>query len=847
MTQEDAIQKLQECLRKGNVMLFTGAGFSLGARNGNGIALPTGNQLKERALKQLLDLKESSEDYQQLFKEKLPDIINYCADNVGKVRVQDFLTEQFKDCAVEEYHKTIANFSWSRVYTTNIDDVWENASQPGRYIVQNMHRLQSNSKGKEKPHYYKLHGCVRNPDGNYIFSNEEYSQEGALHDSSPINSYMLDIQTNDFIFIGFDNNEQDINTYTQLYQWRTKAAPGAKLFFVNPSPSLIFKSKVDKVHGIIIKQTTEQFAELLASFAKSNSLSKTTNFSEIRGFNLVNSLMVNFILNEDYKSQLLHGDFPTWKDIYFNWDFRHKIVERIVNQISYVTSSNPNSCVVISLFGKILNGKSVFLKRIGFELIRDDYMVYEIARRDFDLDYFLDQCSRQSFKKFVLLVDNAPFFYTSIARLIANFPSDKHLVVITAGRAYYHRKQEYALKLHPYYFDYYVDPFAESDRVEFAKEIDKQLTNKGFLGYLQNKPEEERIKTIIKYGDTCGLLYSLTDSFILRSKFVKNFQDDIRNNIDLKRNKDVLLALAIFQELDLPSFPLEILVLWKRSHYTHVMNLISDYVRFIDNDSIALRNNFIKSTVFKYSNEFEKIGTLSTILKLISPQKPAYGRNMWSMMQEKLMGYRTLTKLFRLSEKGVSKLYTIILPSYNSDYNYWIQVGIADQEGHDYKSAHNHLTQAENLNSHSYLVRHAIARNYLLRSISKDESNMAEINYNKGKDLMLRLIDEKEGDQTKAYSIHSYVNYSVKYWRKYDIKPKKREITQMMQLLKTLNANGQNDIKTAFAEEALFKYLHEKRLMGSITFNWDELSVLKKALIKEGVNPDDLISDESLE
>jgi len=825
-------------------MLFTGAGFSLGAHNGSSRELPTGNVLKRRILTELLELNESSDSFLQLKNEKLSDVINYCNDAVGENKVHDFLTEEFKNCTPMEYHKTIANFHWDRVYTTNIDDVWENATNPGQYIVQNMHRLQSNSRGKDKPHYYKLHGCVRNPNGDYIFSTDDYTNEVVAHDSSPMHSYILDIQTNNFVFVGFDDNELDINVYLKQYSWRTGTNPGAKLFFVNPSPTIMFENKVKKVHGIIIRKTTEQFAEIIASFVKSDSSQKSTNLTEIRGFNLINAITKHLIGKDEQKSQLLHGNFPTWNDIYFNWDFRHQIVKRVINQISSTTSSNQNSCIVVSLFGKMLIGKSVFLKRIGFELLRDDYMVYEIARRDFDLEYFLNQCSRQPSKKYSLLVDNAPFFYSSIARLIDRFPSDKHIVVVTAGRSYYHRKQVYALRQHPYYFEYSVDPFSDNYRVEFAKEIDRKLKEKGFLGYLQNKTEEDRLKEIMKYGDTCSLLYSLTDSFIFRSKFTAFFQDAIVKNQSLQMNKDVLLALAIFQELDIPSFPLDILVLWKRGFYTHVMNVINDYVRFIDSDSIALRNSFLKHTIFTNSSEKDKVSTISIILKLISPQKPAYGRNMWSMMQEKLMGYRTLTKLFKISKDDVSKLYSSILTFYNSDYNYWIQVGIADQEEHDYKSAHNHLMQAENLNSQSYLVRHAIARNYLLRSLSTDETNMSEINYNKGKALMLKLIDEKEGDQTKAYSIHSYVNYSVKYWRKYDITPSQSEIKQMMHLLKTLNANNQNDVKTASAEQSLFKYLREKGLTRGVSFNWNELNLLKEALSNEGVNPDDLISDE---
>ena len=43
----DVIKKLDRCLLSGNPILFTGAGFSLGAVNGAGENLPSGYQLKK--------------------------------------------------------------------------------------------------------------------------------------------------------------------------------------------------------------------------------------------------------------------------------------------------------------------------------------------------------------------------------------------------------------------------------------------------------------------------------------------------------------------------------------------------------------------------------------------------------------------------------------------------------------------------------------------------------------------------------------------------------------------------------------------------------------------------------
>src|SRR5436190_22534853 len=43
---ENVLQRLRSQLSRGEVILFTGAGFSLGARNRNGVPLPTVTELK---------------------------------------------------------------------------------------------------------------------------------------------------------------------------------------------------------------------------------------------------------------------------------------------------------------------------------------------------------------------------------------------------------------------------------------------------------------------------------------------------------------------------------------------------------------------------------------------------------------------------------------------------------------------------------------------------------------------------------------------------------------------------------------------------------------------------------
>ena len=145
------IQKLDRCLLSSHPILFTGAGFSLGATNGNGEPIPSGNDLKKNILIELLGYNEDSDEYKELLTNSLADICSFASEQVSGLKVQDFIVSQFIDCTPKDFHKTIATFVfWRKIYTINIDDVIENSVPNGYLIIQNTERQFSYTRAKQK-------------------------------------------------------------------------------------------------------------------------------------------------------------------------------------------------------------------------------------------------------------------------------------------------------------------------------------------------------------------------------------------------------------------------------------------------------------------------------------------------------------------------------------------------------------------------------------------------------------------------------------------------------------------------------------------------------------------------
>jgi hypothetical protein len=102
----------------GRAVLFTGAGFSIGAVNLRNTPFKTGATLAKH-LAQLAGLPEST---------GLEDSAEWVTNKYGKDRLIEELHQEFTAKHVTQAHTDILKYPWKRIYTTNYDNVAETAS-----------------------------------------------------------------------------------------------------------------------------------------------------------------------------------------------------------------------------------------------------------------------------------------------------------------------------------------------------------------------------------------------------------------------------------------------------------------------------------------------------------------------------------------------------------------------------------------------------------------------------------------------------------------------------------------------------------------------------------------------
>lgn len=771
---EDVEKLLLRILKKGNPILFTGAGFNYGVEVG-GKSLPMGNDLKRLIITEILCYEDGTSDYKELEQESLADICSLCEEH-NALRLNDFLVEAFSNCMPLAYHRTVASYRWQKIYTTNIDDLLENTYDKGKLVVVNRPHPSTIQKN-DGIEYIKLHGCVRNQSEGFVFSHDSYV-DSMLHSRDyRFNQFGMDIQYQNFVFIGTNYNEVNLDLYLKMYENSASKSTKGTLIFINPEQGKIFKQKLRHFGALLLNWTTEQFAEFLIS----NNLvgnavqSKSIRLSE---FYHLNEHIPSLKKRNPRNSNLYMGYEPTWDDIIRDWDFQNDAVWHSFKAFyNKFQNEDAQRHYVFSLIGKSMSGKSVYLKRLGYWLYQQGYTVLEYTGKHFDHYSIIKFCQRNKIEQLCVVVDDASFYYGAFKTLLSNIPQSCDLIILSSSRPYHHGRKLYNIVTE----NYYEHCISTGINNLFADEISKKLQMHGYLGNLKGLDEQERKKEIAKTNDVPNLLYKITYG----SGFVKKFRDDFKRQAPTMSDggRNLLLTLAIFERLELPYFPLELVTLIYQSETRTLLSMIDDFVKYDTSNGISLRNNNIATLILKSRQKSKVVARIKEILINISPQVVEGRQSYWNEIEASLMKEKLLRKKLGLKTSTIRNLLFEIKNYYNDSYNFWIQIGISEQIEGEFDKALNHFRQAEAINHDSYMVQNAIARNFLKQANSFELYETALPYFEKGEELMLRLIGEREEFQVKAYSTHCYLYEKMNFYLKFKITPSNDELKEMYAML----------------------------------------------------------------
>lgn len=810
---DEKTEELRSSLLNNMPTLFLGAGFSRGALCESGV-MPTGAELKDELFTMFVEDRVNEKKINQIKRYGLREMCD-CIDSLvpnGKMEREKFLTERLRGTQPNEkgFHKLVLKYPWRRIYTVNIDDLVENIYDS----VQKKYRSISSRKdvpelGSEME-LIKLHGCVRNAGEGYVFSKKEYNtlinqkiNLGLLEFTNEIYS------SNDIIFIGASMDEPDLEYYLQLYENMQIRRKKSKLFFIDPDPSVSLEQWGDSLNATILEWDTEQFLTFVSELKYDPEKQQRARLELSRNgfFRLRDSIE---LFKENYDSNIYQGFSCDWQDVFEYWTFSHNVCIKAEEElVRLLKEDSKTKCFCI--YGSSFSGKSTLLKQLGHYLFKHDYEVLEYTGTYFNCSVITNYIFESDFSKYAIVIDNAPFYYPVLEKILQTNFSKKEVVIVCASRAYYHRKKKYYLSgncIYEYNCEDCIKP-------EDAKKIYSVLDDKNALGYLYDYKDDERyIGEIVRKKTIINLLLDLTYGKEIRKKFQKEMKIIQRKLSPLEEK--LLLELAIFDRVDIVYYPIELFsekygknILISKSKNKDISALrISDYVKY-DGQGISLRNSLYQNEIVKAQKK-ELYQTLSDLLMRIAPYVCEGKRDIWTIIFQSLCNQKKLKSAFNFSNLQQDNLLKLLSEKYEFISYYWLQRGLHEQSKGDYAKAFSHLKKSQSIQPHSFKIQHAIARNYLKFANSQQDLSMATSLFGEGEKLMKQLIFSNEYyiKKARAFSVDSYVLEKVRFIERFDLSVNNEELCEMRNMLDSVYNDTDPYIKGAMRK---FYYLLQKK------------------------------------
>lgn len=837
---DEAINKLKNLLIKDSPILFLGAGFAFDAKLKSGKNIPLGDSLKEIILKEFLKYNENDSEYEELKKYSLSQISQYCSNIGYKTQLIDFLTEYFSNIKPAKYHFLLTEYFWRKIYTTNIDDLVEEIyKQNNKDIIIQQYKRKFTYKNDRATQYFKLHGSVNNPSEGYVFSTDEYVGSIVESHDYRFSSLATDMHSEHIIFLGSNFDEINIDYYIKLYENTGYSSSKGHLFFINPNPSIILKSKIKKVQGELIKWTTQEFLEFIADLKKESTI-KIDEYDINKdlhkiGFQNINIYKKEAINTVNYNSNLYLGYEPNWNDIYHDWDFINNTILNDLND--FISINNKENIFIYSLFGKAYIGKSTFLKRIAVNINNLDIQTFIYEGKYFNYYPFFQYIVKSDFNEFALIVDNAAYNYLPLKYLANSIPKNKKLFIITASRPFFHFRWRYNF-VGFNWREFYIEPVVTK---EYAKNIYSKLEEKGYIGELKKIKEiDDRIYQIMKNNDVMSTLFSLTYG----KGFVKRLYKDL--NPILKKEsdaKDLLVYLAIFNKVELADFPIVLINRLFKASANKLLNRIDSFIKNTTKGSVQLRSGFFTKKILSSINKKEIISAIKSLLLSISSQVNDKDHTYWNEIHAAISKEKSLRKLFNLNSGEIKNLLYEIRNYYLDNFNYWIQLGISEQRSNEFEKALNHFKQAEALRPNSYMVQNAIGRNFLKQANNFTSYSIAKKYFQEGERILLDLIKNREEYQARAYSTHCYLYEKITYIQKFNIKVTKNELLKMYGYLKAVYEKDPQDIMAKHINNVFFNFLKKIHMTNIISIKFEDISMLKDLFKEYDIDVNELIDD----
>lgn len=554
-----------EQIRAGKVILFLGAGASWGATSPTPPTSPPSGKELGRLLSEKFLGGDSSD-------KPLPLIAEYCIDATDLRTVQNYIANIFNHFKPSAMQKSVADFRWAGLVTTNYDQIIEKAyAENGKRlqnpvpVLRNTDRIDYELRAPDAIPLLKLHGCISLADDlahPFILTIDQYitHRKGREKLFSRFTEYAGEYSV---VYVGYQIEDADIRAI--LLELTAPEMSRPMHYVVTPHPSdrdtkIWAGKRITTIPGTFDEFLTALQEKIPAGLRGFRSSAQRHPIeAKFTSHAAPSDDLLTFLANDaTYVCAQMQSELPNapaffkgasygWSSIAANFDAKRTLTDTVLSEVILVDeSSRPQKTDFYLIKGYAGSGKTVILKRIAYDAAVIFEKIVLFLRPDSRLliNPIAELCN--------LIGERLYLFIDSVVRHAAEFEtflrlarsSKVALTIIVAERTNEWNVDGDSLS-----------PMLDRDhqlRSLSLKEIDAfivKLAQHQCLGMLATKTHDEQQQAFLSYADRQLLvaLYEITSG--------KSFPDivfDEYRGIVNDRARRVYLVVCALNRMNVP-------------------------------------------------------------------------------------------------------------------------------------------------------------------------------------------------------------------------------------------------------------------------------------------------------
>jgi hypothetical protein len=228
MFEDRDAQLLLDNMRRGEIVLFAGAGLNHGSTNANNQPIKTAEGPTELFRRTLAD---NDADL------SLSELYDEVEHHIGTAQLHNLLRNEFEDCTPSSDLISLLQYTWYKIYTLNIDDC--NEKTPRQPRAQRLRTVNRNDRPQASRtiadvEVVHLNGFIKSTQDGFIFSPQEYRRT-IRHGSQWYSRCAETFIDKLFVFLGTELDEPIFDAYVEDLLEESPSFRIARSFLIKPS------------------------------------------------------------------------------------------------------------------------------------------------------------------------------------------------------------------------------------------------------------------------------------------------------------------------------------------------------------------------------------------------------------------------------------------------------------------------------------------------------------------------------------------------------------------------------------------------------------------------------------